>query len=223
MVLSEKTLEINFVRNFKHSSHFVWQGATLREEARGGWDVAINNLMMGRSFILQFKRPYSVKKIQGSKTLFTFYINNNNNRDQNQLLSNIAQQLGPMNVFYALPCVEDISDLTSPREAILWRTALADIHQLNLANLSQGIRHKIEISYNHHPTNPSFSGLVYSEPKELNIITINDYKEWVGFNLPKLKDLGKFPTDIVKSKRIRVKLLTEIPGTLNQNNESGIF
>lgn len=37
MTISEKSLEINFVRNFLHSYHFVRQGATLREEARGGW------------------------------------------------------------------------------------------------------------------------------------------------------------------------------------------
>ena len=210
MVLSEKTLEVNFARNFRHSHHFVWQGATLREEAKGGWDLATDNLMPGRSFILQFKRPYSVERIRPSEMLFTFYINNNNNGDQNQLLSDIAQMLGPMNVFYALPCVEDISELTTPREAILWRTALVDIHQSNLTNLSHG-RHKVEITYHHHPINPSFNGVVYSEPRELNIITVHDYKAWAGFNSERLKDLGGFPKDNVKSKKIKIKFFTEIP------------
>ena len=113
MVPSEKTLEINFVRNFRHSYHFVWQGATLRDEGRqdGGWDVGIDNLLPGRSFILQFKRPYRIESIKPNQTKFTFYINNNRNGDQNQLLSDISQMLGPMNVFYAFPCIKNLSEL----------------------------------------------------------------------------------------------------------------
>lgn len=74
MVPSEKTLEINFVRNFRHSYHFVWQGATLRDEGRqdGGWDVGIDNLLPGRSFILQFKQPYRIESINQIKQNLLF-------------------------------------------------------------------------------------------------------------------------------------------------------
>lgn len=210
MVLSEKTLEINFVRNFRHSSHFIWQGATLRDEGRlgGGWDVGIDNLVPGRSFILQFKRPYSIEHIASNQTKFIFHINNNRNGDQNQLLSDLAQMLGRMNVFYALPCVEDLSELANPREAILWKTALADVHQTNLTNISPGT-HKIEITCD-NSTNPHFNGFVYSEPKELELITVRQYKEW-GFDLSRLKEIGNnFSRDAIKSKRIRVKFLTDM-------------
>ena len=138
MTLSEKTLEINFVRNFRHSHHFVWQGATLRDEAYHGWDVRTEDLVNGRSFILQFKKPYSIKRISASERQFGFFINNNTNRDQNRLLANLAQSLGPINVFYALPCIDDPLEMSNPREAVLWRTALIDLHQPNLTNLSFG-------------------------------------------------------------------------------------
>jgi hypothetical protein len=206
MVLSEKTLEINFVRNFKHSQHFIWQGATLREEAHGGWDVKLDGLRFGRSFILQFKRPYAVKTTQNNCKTFIFYINNNTNGDQNQLLSNLAQSLGPTNVFYALPCVENLSQLASPREAILWKTALIDIHQVNLTNLSRG-KHKIEITC----CNGSIpnNGFVYSEPKEIQIMTVQEYKEW-GFNLERLREFNRQNMIDIRSNKFSVKFFTEI-------------
>ncbi len=205
MQLSEKTLEINFVRNFRHPHHLIWQGATLREEANCGWDVKLEKAILGKSLIIQFKRPYAVSTNNGCKT-FTFHINNNSNGDQNQILSQLATTLGPKTVFYAFPCVEKLSELASPREAILEKTALADIGQQNLTDLTNG-KHKVEIEYC-HDTIPQ-SGLVYSEPKHIELMTVYEYKEW-GFDLSRLTELHSLKKEGVKSKRISIKFFTDV-------------
>ncbi len=214
MQISEKTLEINFVRNFRYSSHLVWQGATLRQEARSGWDARTTGLLNGKSFILQFKRPYSVRQIPNGQR-FTFKINNNRNEDQNRILTDLAQELGAMNVFYAFPCVENISQLTNPqlehpREAILKRTALADLNQINLINLGGG-KHKVEIELCNNRL-PSLAR-VYSEPKQINLMTVYAYKEW-GFNLTKLHELRNMRVEGVKSKKLKLKFFTQVPSDI---------
>ncbi len=210
-MVSEKTLEINFVRNFQHSYHFVWQGATLREEAGpgGGWDVRVDKLASGKSFIVQFKRPYSIKKSNDCKC-FTFYINNNTHHDQNQLLSDLAQSFDTPTVFYAFPCVEEMSQLAKPREEILWRTALADVKQTNLVNLGGKTQHKIEIDLcpDRHGRY-TFSGKVYSEQKKIDLMTVSEYKTW-GFELNGSEKRNFKVKEELKSKRLQINFFTKV-------------
>jgi hypothetical protein len=160
---SEKTLEINYVRNYLYNQHFVWQGATLIDEGTNGWDVKLDRLVQGRSYILQFKRPYSVKQ-QANGTKFVFYINNNSHCDQNYLLYLLARNLGPRNVFYAFPCIEDISELANQRNTIISKTKIVDINHNNFSNLGF-VKHKVEITRNNQG---QYSVQVFSEPKDVD-------------------------------------------------------
>lgn len=54
------------------------------------------------------------------------------------------------------------------------------------------------------------TGLVYSDPRPINITTVQEYKDW-GFTLSQLKELSNLLDENIKSKRLRIKFLTEIP------------
>jgi hypothetical protein len=205
---SEKTLEINYVRNYEHRHHLVWQGATLREEKYGGWDVKLDNLVPGRSFILQFKRPYCVRRKNNGK-IFVFEINNNKNNDQNFALSVMARHFGPRSVFYAFPCVEDIRELEKPREAIISKTELVDIYQVNFAKLGF-VKHKVELFWD-NAQNRVTSMRIFSDPLNVDFMTEEDYNQEWGFNLHRFKEaLKDHDMEKVKSKRLAVKFFTYI-------------
>lgn len=139
-----------------------------------------------------------------------FNINNNRNRNQNELLSKIAADLGYKVVFYAFPCVKEVSQLIYPRNAILDMTALADISQRNLIGLGGGVQHRVELEFCNVVLNKK--GLVFSEPRNIDLMTIHDYKEW-GFELVSLKEKLRNVKEIrepnIRYKSIRINFITK--------------
>lgn len=130
--LSEKTLELNVLVNMLDDerrvfpSSFVY-GFSLQYEASTGIDSTIESNVPGRSTIvaLQFKRPRAVKNGE-----YVFQINNNRPRNnQHNLVRRLAVRAGRrgrFSVFYALPCFEDIDEVSMNSPAFASRTGLLD-------------------------------------------------------------------------------------------------
>ncbi|VVB65851.1 Uncharacterised protein [Candidatus Gugararchaeum adminiculabundum] len=170
--ITEKTFEINFVRYYQQQSNLVWVGTSLQEERGVGWDCGIVHKLAPSSMIsyFQFKRPFGIEPRPHNMFKFRFKINTNVTRDQHRILTYLASSK-PNSVFYALPCLNQMSDLcTDPFPTELY--ALLDINQPEFGRINMNQPHEIEID-NVSITNrfiPNVATLSSEEHQKVKII-----------------------------------------------------
>jgi hypothetical protein len=124
--LTEKTLELNILKNMlediqnNFSSTAYLYGFSLRHESTTGMDASIrvpgNPIMLA----LQFKKAF--KK---SCQIYFFDFNNNAHRNQHNMLFISAFLMSPQDcVFYALPTIADMNELSRSSPNFLKNTLL---------------------------------------------------------------------------------------------------
>jgi len=134
--LTEKTLELNILKNMlediqnNFSSVAYLYGFSLKHESTTGMDASIrvpgNPLMLA----LQFK-----KAIKKNGQIYFFNFNNNAHRNQHNMLFISAFLTSPPDcVFYALPTIADMNELSKSSPNFLGNTLLLnplDVGQIN--------------------------------------------------------------------------------------------
>jgi hypothetical protein len=156
-MVAEKTLELNitaelleYYRMFDSKCYF--KGLTLREEGIQAYDGA---LMRGGSVLGVLFFQYKALK----KGISYFWINNNRNRDQHNILLNLA--LMPRSVFYVFPLFMTDQDVANRSPNLLQETYFVDVRDIGPLTPQW---HRVEID------TTNLQATVYSEPKKVKLI-----------------------------------------------------
>ncbi len=157
-MVAEKTLELNltaelldYYRRTINPACF-FKGLTLREEGIWGYDTSlVRGGTVSEILFFQYKAFRKNKQ--------HFFINNNRNKDQHQLLLNIA--LTPRSVFYIFPLFNTDLDVSKASPNLLQKTYFVDVSEIGPLTPKW---HKVVI-------NPArLEATIYSERKTVKLI-----------------------------------------------------
>lgn len=210
---NEKTLEINVMSSIlneiriDYPSAFAY-GFTLYNEQRNGLDSSIDLSPYATLVSFQFKKPYRNK---GST--FWFKFNNNNNRNQHDILCRTAQSvLGRDSVYYALPAYESTFSLEQDSPDFLEQTFTID--PLSVGLLSDNKIHQFEIDTH------TLTTQVHSDFKK----TVKAKKMKSILKLIKHKEIGTKVEEINKKiDKIYEKSQRKIMNEIGMTKETRVF
>lgn len=170
MRLAEKTIELNFCRQFRMGSakSIFWFGLTQSQEAEAGFDACTR--VNGKLLLFQFKA--SCEDRSGSRRFHA----------PHEQMDALVKQVGSYgrSVFYAFPMVGTTLELKSFRGDILGTTYLLDVRQLkgipppttDAGTVRKSGWHYVDIR--HGQSNPAF-GVIHSERIQRELIRASDF------------------------------------------------
>lgn len=206
MRISEKTVELNICAQINQhiGQNILWFGLTQRQEARAGFDAAMQ--LNGRVFLFQFKASNTMIR-SGAKRF----------RLEHRQLSNLIVRAHSLNrsVFYAFPLIGNTRELYMNHGDFLGTTWLLDVGTLpnpfppptsntNPTQLRQDGKHYADVL----PPNIT----IHSDPVHTILVQLNKVVE----NNFKGKDGIKFNTNNIEE-------IMEILEPFRQNFKMAVF